>query len=396
MRSTQSTSARAALAALALIGIVSLSTLVYRLVRSNADHLHRLGEGGGGRHGTAADIPVKEYALPAASTPAERQALARFFQSLYCAQFYPPPPSADGATLNYTAIGVTGFHPDPKRTPVVDGLGMYVLGGAGDAVSQTIVRYGSWEADLSQGFIAALAEAEAVGVVDPLFLDIGSNLGMHSVAVLAYGYRVVSIDALTMNAHHFMSTLCRHPKLMEKSTFIRSGLGSRVSTCAIVSSDANLGDGMVTCDPTHIAQYKAGAPPAGMHPLRQWLPIAPLDSFVDEDVWVVKMDVEGFELDVLQGGRNLFTRRRVPFLLTEIQGWGGGAPVEKSRRMVVLVAEYGYSCSEEGWFGKRWRFPANPVDVVLRDDIYNVWCIHPEHLRAAGLGAKVDAALANV
>ncbi|KAI9348962.1 S-adenosyl-L-methionine-dependent methyltransferase [Zopfochytrium polystomum] len=395
MRSSSS-GTLAAFAALAIVGFVSLSTLVYSLITwggstsssTAADRHHHAT-----RPGPLGEIPVKEYALPPAASPAERQAQARFFQSVFCSQFYPlPVSSSSSAVLNYTAVRLSGMHPDITRTPIVSDVGMYVLGGSGDAVSEAIVRYGIWEGDLSRGFVAALAEAESVGITDPLFLDVGSNLGMHSVAVLAYGYRVVSIDALTMNANHFMSTLCRHPKLVEKSTFIRSGLGSQLSTCALTSSDANLGDGVVTCDPTTIAQYKADPRPPGLYPLRQWLPIAPLDSFVDEDVWVLKMDVEGFELDVLRGAARLFTTRKVHYVLTEVMG--GDNP--KSREMVVLLKRYGLSCSEEGWYGKRWEIPDAASEVVLKDTIYNLWCLHPENLKRAGLGEKVDRSLRNV
>ncbi|KAI9323908.1 S-adenosyl-L-methionine-dependent methyltransferase [Zopfochytrium polystomum] len=357
----------------------------------------------------AAQVQATSYGLPAATTPGERQAQARFLQTLYCRHFYPVPPST--TTMQYAPLKIAGFHPDASRKPIVDDLGMYIISDqtdssesaattatttTSDIVSNFIWAYGAWEWEVTQGFLAALAEAEAVGVADPLFVDIGSNLGMHSVAVLAYGYRVVSIDALTMNGHHFMSTLCRHPQLMKKSTFIQHGLGSAAATCAIGSLDANLGDGTVTCDPSAIAQYKGNPRPPNLLPFRQWLPIAPLDSFLDEDAWVLKMDVEGFELDVLRGGRKLFTRRRVPFLLTEIQGEKGDPLREKSKKMVVLLKEYGYSCSEEGWYGKRWVIPEKPGAVVLHETIYNMWCIHPAHLRAAGLGEKVDAALANV
>ncbi|KAI9361702.1 S-adenosyl-L-methionine-dependent methyltransferase [Zopfochytrium polystomum] len=373
-----------------LLAVLGLSALLLRQATRN-DNRRPFAEGRPAVHDdqTRAIAP-SSYALPAASTPAEHQAQARFAQSFYCARFYPLPPST--TTLRYVPLKIDGFHPDKSRRPAVTGgVGMYVVGGDQDIVSNSIAGSGSWESDISSGVLQALAEAESVGVQDPLFLDIGSNLGMHSVAVLAYGYRVMSIDALTLNAHHFMSTLCMHPQLMEKSTFVLNGLGSTSTTCAISSDDFNLGDGTVTCNPSEIARYRTDTHPLGLKPFRQWLQIDPLDTFLDEDVWAVKMDVEGFELDVLRGARRLFTRRRVHYLLTEIMGGE-----KKSKEMVVVLKQYGFSCSEEGWYGKRWAIPETAEMVTLKGGIYNIWCIHPDNLRHAGLEEKVGKALLNV
>ncbi|KAI9326197.1 S-adenosyl-L-methionine-dependent methyltransferase [Zopfochytrium polystomum] len=417
MRSSPGSPARILLLAVALFAVVGLSFLLWRQDGPGEDASHyrspdeRILANDRERFPAVMDAPPApklklnpffssppspeaKYTIPPPTTPAEHHAHARMLQSLYCSRFYPLPPST--TTLRFATLKIDGFHPDPARRPLADPLGMFVVGNDGgkltDIVSDSIATWGNWESEISRGVLEVLHEAERHGIKDPLFLDVGANLGMHSVAVLAYGYRVVSIDALTVNAHHFMSTICRTPKLMERSTFILNGLGAAPSTCAISSDDFNLGDGTVTCDPAEIAQYKTSTHPSGLRPFRQWLRIDPLDSFLDEDVWAIKMDVEGFELDVLQGATRLFSKRRVHYVLTEIMGGDN----KKSKEMVVLLKRYGFSCSEEGWYEKRWEIAESPSQVVLKDGIYNVWCLHPENLRRAGLGEKVDRALMNV
>ncbi|KAI9348945.1 S-adenosyl-L-methionine-dependent methyltransferase [Zopfochytrium polystomum] len=378
--------------ALAVGGVLAFSSLLYR----HASEQDAAGSGFSFPFSFSSSSR-KEYRLPTPKSPSDHQAQARFSQALYCSQFYPLPPS--NSHLKYVPIRISNFHPDPRRKLVAEDLGMYVIGSPDSAntdnVSHNITESGSWESDFSKAFLAALDEADKIGVQDPLFVDVGANLGMHSIAVLAYGYRVLSFDAMTTNGHHFRSTLCRHPQLMEKSTFILNGLGSESSTCAIGTDDLNLGDGVVTCDPAAIAQYKTNPRPPGLPPLRQWLRIDPLDTFIDEDAWLVKMDVEGFELDVLLGARGLFTRRRVPFLQVEVTGTNP-AIKEKSRKMLAQIAKYGYSCSEDGWYEKRLKIPEKAEDIVVKESIYNAWCIQPKVLRAAGLGDKVRAALENV
>ncbi|KAI9364850.1 S-adenosyl-L-methionine-dependent methyltransferase [Zopfochytrium polystomum] len=318
--------------------------------------------------------------LPAPTTPAEHHARARALQSLYCVHLHPPSPTGD---LRLVRLRLDGLHPDPSRRPTVGGASrrpsslavvpMYVTSGTRDVVSHWVAGGGGWERDVSAGILAALAEGERVGhqVGGPLFVDVGSNLGVHSVAALAFGYRVVSIDAMAANAHAFLATLCETSGLAENSTFIAHGLGAEPATCAIASEDGNVRDGTVTCDPSAIALYRSNPRPAGLLPFRQWLRLAPLDFFLDEDAWVLKMDVEGFELDVLRGASRLFASRRVYYLVTEVMGEAARGRREKCGEMLVTLRGMGFSCSEEGWYGRRWAIPERAEDVVLKDLIYN-------------------------
>ncbi|KAI9310672.1 hypothetical protein DFJ73DRAFT_771430 [Zopfochytrium polystomum] len=273
---------------------------------------------------------------------------------------------------------IDGFHPDPARRPLADPLGMFVVGNDGgnltDVVSDNIATWGYWEADISRGVLEVLHEAERHGVKGPLFLDIGANLGMHSIAVLAYGYRVVSIDALTVNAHHFMSTMCRTPKLMERSTFILNRL-------------TNLGDGTVTCDPAEIAKYKADPRPPGHYSLRQWLPIeAPRQLRGRRRSGRSRWTYEGFELDVLRGAVRLFTKRRVHYVLTEVMG--NHKKFKRDGR--ATEANTGFSCSEEGWYGKRWDIPDAASEVVLKGYDLQYLVLAPAESEEGRVGEQVD------
>ncbi len=70
-------------------------------------------------------------------------------------------------------------------------------------------------------------------------------------------------------------------------------------------------------------------------------------------VQLVKIDVEGFELDVLLGARELLATG--PSLLLELTPTGGSAAVERSRELLRLVASAGYEVQRwvepRGWVG---------------------------------------------
>ncbi|KAI9360072.1 S-adenosyl-L-methionine-dependent methyltransferase [Zopfochytrium polystomum] len=330
------------------------------------------------------------FDLPIPTTPAERHAHARLLQTLFCDHIFPLPPSPN-ATL--APLIVTGVH--PTRDAQLSPAGLYVYsGGASDFVSGSVADSGMWELDVAMSVVWALAEAEEAvgGAADPLFVDVGSNVGVHSVVVAANGYRVVAVDGLRANAHLFRSSLCRTPELMDRITFFNQGLGAKSTVCAIASENFNQGDGTITCSPRAIAQYKTTSTPHGLKPFRQWLRIDPLDHLLDEDVWVLKMDVEGFELDVLQGASSLFATRRVHYLITEVN-----LAKRKTSRMLGELRRLGFSCSRDGFYGRRWTIPPKEKGLDgTGDELFNVWCIHAGNLAAAGLGRKAERAVADV
>lgn len=59
--------------------------------------------------------------------------------------------------------------------------------------------------------------------------------------------------------------------------------------------------------------------------------VIPLSDVVDSNVYFFKLDVQGFEYDVLKGARTLFERRSVKTLLMEVV------------RNIVLVLEIAIS-----------------------------------------------------
>ncbi len=63
------------------------------------------------------------------------------------------------------------------------------------------------------------------------------------------------------------------------------------------------------------------------------------DSYGFEDVWVVKVDMEGSEIDVLEGGRTTILRDR-PALIVELLTGAHAEPVAVSEH---ICASFGYA-----------------------------------------------------
>jgi len=78
----------------------------------------------------------------------------------------------------------------------------------------------------------------------------------------------------------------------------------------------------------------------------------------------MKMDVEGFEPEVLKGGETFFTKALIPYIVFEI----GRMP--ESRRQAVLQFFYGlgYQASTTGFF----QGLGQPKDLPGTEDVYLV------------------------
>ena len=89
-------------------------------------------------------------------------------------------------------------------------------------------------------------------------------------------------------------------------------MSDKKKTCFVISDDNNLGDGQLACQSDDTFQ-KTYTPPTG-YSIRDTLDLVRLDSLVDEDIWLLKIDVEGFEPSVFAGATRLIETRKIHYL----------------------------------------------------------------------------------
>ncbi len=241
-----------------------------------------------------------------------------------------------------------------------------------DIVSGSIDKSGGWETDVSNALVDALGEvAEAKGLSPGAvhLLDIGANVGSHTVYVQAAGFPVVAFEPMPLNEDIIRSNLCAADPEQARVTLFTKGLGAEAGRCVQYSHEGiNQGDGKVYCNGA-----KPNHPPHIPYIYQGQVEVVPLDQLLlpchggtalppGMVFGALKMDVEGFEPQVLKGARGFLAEARVPFVVFEI----GLLGKEDRRSVLRFFYDLGYQVSSQGF----WDGLGQPEDVAGVNEVY--------------------------
>ena len=181
-----------------------------------------------------------------------------------------------------------------------------------DVVSEFIMKDHTWEkfnVDIMYSFLGNYMKKH--GITDPkriAILDIGANLGIYSLLFGANGYKVYAFEPGRDNLYALRKSMCESPNI--NSVVFGCGLSNATSHCNAYVGEDNVGNSRVIC----------GEVPKELNLRRiQTFDLYKLDDFSDllRDIVAIKIDVEGFEPLVVEGGMKIFIERKVPFIHLE-------------------------------------------------------------------------------
>jgi len=128
---------------------------------------------------------------------------------------------------------------------------------------------------------------------------------------------VIVFEAMPGNQDAIMGTLCRNPEQAPRVELHQLALGDRRQSCVLYSHVSNLGNGQIKCMPPEArATWKLPEHMEGKGEVQMYR----FDDVLggrDLNVGVAKMDVEGYEGFVLEGGGKCSGRLRIPYIITE-------------------------------------------------------------------------------
>eukprot|EP00316_Scyphosphaera_apsteinii_P024336 CAMPEP_0119330880 /NCGR_PEP_ID=MMETSP1333-20130426/79215_1 /TAXON_ID=418940 /ORGANISM="Scyphosphaera apsteinii, Strain RCC1455" /LENGTH=327 /DNA_ID=CAMNT_0007340353 /DNA_START=39 /DNA_END=1022 /DNA_ORIENTATION=- len=190
-----------------------------------------------------------------------------------------------------------------------------------DIVSWAILHSRHWEV-VSPAEVTAPHAIPSTGA----FLDVGANLGWFSWVFAQSGRKVFSVEAFPQNQRALSITRCLNPDWSNLVTIAPTAVGGHqtVGPC-VVRSDPNegklnnAGNGVVQCG----TDQRCAATDMAKGLNCEETSLKTIDQLLVEwgmpHISMVKVDIEGFECQMLEGAQTLFTKIRPQFIRAELR-----------------------------------------------------------------------------
>lgn len=253
------------------------------------------------------------------------------------------------------------------------GCSVVVDASLGRGVEHEVYYHGTYEA-------GTLRVLETVLRPGDIFLDIGANIGLMTLAAA----RVVGPQGRVYAFEPVSSTLALLKRNLELNDFQNvhpqpTALGSARETRPIYEH-------------LEVNRGAASLVPSGASPTGVFVPVTTLDSFVraarlEGRIRAVKIDVEGWEAEVLAGGRDTFAAPAGPAVIVE---YSTNVQLAKGVHTDVYdflasVSDYRVFCLKRGKESvSRIREIRGRGDLPAED---NLICLRPVHLQEANIRA---------
>jgi FkbM family methyltransferase len=213
----------------------------------------------------------------------------------------------------------------------------YLLFSTDEVISKAIFDNGEWEP-----VNLLLANILCEGIEAPLVIDVGANLGAFSVPLaqklglrsgLVYSFEPQRVVFYQLCANIFLNRL-------DNCIAYNMGVGDAAGALDLPDNNydsSNLGAYSLVPEYQDLMNLKKAAPTA----LKHSVPMVTLDGFkFPRKVDFLKIDVEGMELEVLKGARQLLQGSHYPPIMLE--AWGFSWFKEQREALIAYLNDMGY------------------------------------------------------
>ena len=204
-------------------------------------------------------------------------------------------------------------------------------------------------------------------------VDIGANIGWYSFFLGKYGYNIISFEPNKLNYYILKKNYCLNKDI--KITIINKGLYSEEKKCNLHIYFGNVGNGMAICDkpgnncPTFLQENKTDE-----------IILTKLSNYItflsDKNLALIKIDVEGSEGKVIEGGIELITKYHIPFIFIEFTPKSLELHGTNPREFLQLLKDNGYNFSPYSFFDKKIYTPDDIIKITI--DLINLYIFYAQ------------------
>lgn len=216
-----------------------------------------------------------------------------------------------------------------------------------DIISTEIMNMQSWDGDKINNLLTPLLYFSIINDLKPqdiYVLDIGSHIGWYSLFIAKYGYNVISFEPSEINNYILRKNLCINRGL--NITLIKKALYSGEGKCDFYNSQENVGDGWVFCDSDEkIPEHLKKEGEVNVTRLQNYVPF-----LLQNNLGLIKIDVEGSEEKALDSGFKLISKYRVPFIFMEFNAKALEAHGTNPRKFLKRFLKNGYRFASYNFF----------------------------------------------
>ena len=220
------------------------------------------------------------------------------------------------------------------------------------------VKYGAYEVSVSNNILEALkfyaSNKNIFNNKDIVMLDIGTNIGWYPSFLGRYEYTILCFEAFEKNYYVAKKNYC-HLNKDSNVIIISKGLGSKEKICQYFTNLNNEGNGMVICDnnKTKFKDKTLGKAfiknsDVEITTLKKFFPY-----FSTKNIALIKIDIEGYEFEVLKGGKELIIEYHVPYIMLEFSPSFLREVGSDPKELALFFVNNGYKISLNGFLSKK-------------------------------------------
>ncbi len=194
-----------------------------------------------------------------------------------------------------------------------------------------------------------------------VFLDVGANIGQHSMYASYFAKRVISFEPIKRLYDQFNNSVFMN-NIFNIQIF-NYALGDKKEELAIYSNDINMGASSIL-----VSENRS---------VEQVIKVLRLDDEYEnmnmEKVDFVKIDVEGYELNVLMGMQEIIKKYKPKILVEFTPFFYNKVDVSISRRLYDFLVENKYDIWDVGNLGEKYIKVENFEQIKYLDQT-NLFC----------------------